>query len=114
MFKTIGQFFKNNFKWEPIIENPLGRTTPGIKFSLNSKREKMISRVNEVILNKSPNTTKIKKDSSFTLDLGFDSLDFVEVIMCIEEEFSIELPDEETEKVITVGDIYDLVEKYVE
>ncbi|MCP4653135.1 MAG: acyl carrier protein [Candidatus Omnitrophica bacterium] len=46
---------------------------------------------------------EIKLDSSFTDDLGADSLDTVEVVMALEEEFSIEIPDEDAEKIATVG-----------
>ncbi len=44
-------------------------------------------------------------------DLGADSLDAVELVMAIEEEFGIEVPDEEAEKLGSVGDIIDYVEK---
>lgn len=46
---------------------------------------------------------EIKPDSSFTDDLGADSLDTVEVVMALEEEFGIEIPDEDAEKITTVG-----------
>ena len=44
-------------------------------------------------------------ESNFIDDLGADSLDLVELIMGIEEEFNIEIPDGEAEKVVTVGDV---------
>ena len=47
---------------------------------------------------------KITEDSSFVDDLGADSLDIVELIMAFEEEFDIEIPDEDAEKIKTVGD----------
>jgi len=47
---------------------------------------------------------KITEDSSFIDDLGADSLDIVELIMAFEEEFDIEIPDEDAEKMKTVGD----------
>ena len=43
-------------------------------------------------------------DSSFVDDLGADSLDVVELIMALEQEFNIEIPDEDAEKIITVND----------
>ena len=46
----------------------------------------------------------IKMDTSFTDDLGADSLDLVELIMALEEEFDIEMPDGEIENINTVGD----------
>jgi acyl carrier protein len=47
--------------------------------------------------------TKIVPEASFTEDLGADSLDIVELVMALEEEFGIEIPDEEAEKIDTVG-----------
>ncbi|MCC7006084.1 MAG: acyl carrier protein [Ottowia sp.] len=44
----------------------------------------------------------IKNESSFTDDLGADSLDTVELVMALEEEFNMEIPDEEAEKISTV------------
>lgn len=47
---------------------------------------------------------EIKLESSFIDDLGADSLDTVEVVMALEEEFGIEIPDEDAEKITTVGE----------
>ena len=47
---------------------------------------------------------EIKPESSFIDDLGADSLDTVEVVMALEEEFGIEIPDEDAEKMAAVGD----------
>ncbi|MFT6835129.1 MAG: acyl carrier protein [Francisellaceae bacterium] len=47
----------------------------------------------------------VKPESSFIDDLGADSLDTVELVMALEEEFEIEIPDEEAEKIKTVQDI---------
>ncbi len=53
---------------------------------------------------------EIKPESSFIDDLGADSLDTVEVVMALEEEFGIEIPDEDAEKITTVGQAV----KYIE
>jgi len=47
---------------------------------------------------------EVKPEASFVEDLGADSLDTVELIMAFEEEFGIEIPDDEAEKIKTVGD----------
>jgi len=47
----------------------------------------------------------VKPEASFTEDLGADSLDIVELVMKMEEEFGIEIPDEEAEKIKTVNDV---------
>ena len=54
--------------------------------------------------------SKIQSDSKFIDDLGADSLDTVELVMAFEEEFSIEVPDEEAEKLQTVGDVTRYIE----
>ncbi|HDP80353.1 MAG TPA: acyl carrier protein [Spirochaetes bacterium] len=46
----------------------------------------------------------VTPEASFVDDLGADSLDTVELVMALEEEFGIEIPDEDAEKLITVGD----------
>ena len=48
--------------------------------------------------------SKITENSSFVDDLGADSLDIVELIMAFEEEFDIEIPDEDAERMKTIGD----------
>lgn len=53
---------------------------------------------------------EIKPESSFVEDLGADSLDTVELVMALEEEFGIEIPDEDAEKMTTVGEAV----KYIE
>nr|CAC08813.1 putative acyl carrier protein [Diutina rugosa] len=53
--------------------------------------------------------SKITLDASFTTDLHLDSLDVAEVVMQLEEEFSIEIPDEEIDEITTVGGAVDYV-----
>ncbi|RUM41662.1 MAG: acyl carrier protein [Desulfobulbus sp.] len=54
---------------------------------------------------------KVVTGASFVDDLGADSLDLVELIMAMEEEFDVEIPDEEAEKIATVQDAIDFVSK---
>ena len=52
----------------------------------------------------------VKPEASFVEDLGADSLDTVELVMALEEEFDIEIPDEEAEKITTVQSAIDYVQ----
>jgi acyl carrier protein len=54
---------------------------------------------------------KVVPGASFVDDLGADSLDLVELIMAMEEEFEVEIPDEEAEKIVTVQHAIDFVNK---
>ena len=58
--------------------------------------------------------TAVTLDASFIDDLGADSLDIVELVMAIEEEFDIEIPDSDAEKVVTVGDVVDYIKENVQ
>ncbi|HRQ04476.1 MULTISPECIES: acyl carrier protein [Nitrosomonas] len=55
------------------------------------------------------NEAEIKNESSFVNDLGADSLDTVELVMALEEEFECEIPDEQAEKINTVQEAIDYV-----
>lgn len=55
--------------------------------------------------------SKITENSSFLDDLGADSLDIIEMIMIFEEEFNIEIPDKDMEKIKTVGDMIKYLDK---
>ena len=56
---------------------------------------------------------KIVPSASFTEDLGADSLDIVELVMALEEEFEIEIPDEAAEKILTVQEVVDYIKDTV-
>ena len=55
------------------------------------------------------NESEVKSDSSFVNDLGADSLDTVELVMALEEEFECEIPDEDAENITTVQQALDYV-----
>ena len=57
--------------------------------------------------------TEVTMESTFVDDLGADSLDVFQIIMGIEEEFDIEIPNEEAEKIVTVGDAVEQIKKAV-
>lgn len=56
------------------------------------------------------NADQVTAEAKFIEDLGADSLDTVELVMALEEEFGSEIPDEEAEKLTTVGDVYRYIE----
>lgn len=58
--------------------------------------------------------SEITPDASFVDDLNADSLDLVELIMTLEEEFSIKISDEDAERIQTVGDALDYLKEHVE
>ncbi|HUT65033.1 MAG TPA: acyl carrier protein [Spirochaetota bacterium] len=54
----------------------------------------------------------VTENASFIDDLGADSLDTVELVMALEEEFALEIPDEEAEKIVSVGDAVKYIESH--
>lgn len=58
--------------------------------------------------------SKVTRSASFVDDLNADSLDLVEMVMSLEEEFKIEISDEDAEKIHTVGDALEYVQEHVE
>ena len=69
------------------------------------KKEEMLARLKEIIIDRlDVEEDQIVPEASFVEDLGADSLDIVELIMGVEEEFGIEIPDEDAEKLTSVGE----------
>jgi acyl carrier protein len=67
--------------------------------------ENIEAKVKEIIINElGVEPEKVTPEASFVEDLGADSLDTVELVMAFEEEFGIEIPDEDAEQMQTVGD----------
>ena len=70
------------------------------------------ARVKDIIINElGVEAEKVTSAASFVEDLGADSLDTVELVMAFEEEFGIEIPDEDAEKMQTVGDAVEYIKK---
>ena len=68
--------------------------------------EEVLQKITKVIVEKLGVTEdKVKPEAAFAEDLGADSLDQVELVMALEDEFDIEIPDEEAEKLKKVGDV---------
>ncbi|MEM1083858.1 MAG: acyl carrier protein [Verrucomicrobiota bacterium] len=69
-------------------------------------------RVKDIIVDQlGVNADQVNPEAKFIEDLGADSLDTVELVMAFEEEFEIEVPDEEAEKLTSVGDVITYVNK---
>ena len=74
------------------------------------ENEEVFEKVKEIIveqLNAPENTVTL--EASFIDDLGADSLDIVELIMALEEEFDMEIPDADAEKIVTVNDVVEYI-----
>jgi len=70
------------------------------------------SKVKDIIVEQlGVNADQVTPEAKFIEDLGADSLDTVELIMALEEEFSIEVPDEEAEKLASVNDVIKYIEE---
>ncbi|MGE5653640.1 MAG: acyl carrier protein [Bacillota bacterium] len=55
---------------------------------------------------------KVTMEASFKSDLGADSLDLVELVMALEEEYGLEIPDEDAEKIVTVTDAVEYIKRH--
>ncbi len=76
--------------------------------------EEIFEKVKKIIVEQlGASESSITTEASFIDDLGADSLDIVELIMALEEEFDIEIPDSDAEKVATVGDVVDYIKEHV-
>ena len=76
--------------------------------------EEIFDKVKEIIVEQlGVADTSVTLEASFIDDLGADSLDIVELIMALEEEFDIEIPDADAEKVVSVGDVVDYIKDHI-
>lgn len=80
----------------------------------NNKKESPEERIKKIVIEQlGVNESQVTKEAHFIDDLGADSLDTVELVMALEEEFEGEIPDEEAEKLTTVGSAVDYIEKMI-
>ncbi|GAA5494118.1 acyl carrier protein [Rubritalea squalenifaciens DSM 18772] len=84
-------------------------TNNQLKILMSDSIEQKVKDIVVEQLNVTPD--QVKPEAKFIDDLGADSLDTVELVMAFEEEFGIEVPDEEAEKLQSVGDVISYVEK---
>ena len=78
-------------------------------------KDNIFERVQEIVVQQlGVDKTQVTLDANFASDLGADSLDTVELVMAIEEEFSIEIPDEDAEKIATLDQAIQFIQKAVD
>lgn len=74
--------------------------------------EEVFEKVKEIIVEQlGVEEASVTLEASFIDDLGADSLDIVELVMALEEEFDIEIPDADAEKVVTVNDVVEYIKE---
>jgi acyl carrier protein len=73
----------------------------------------ILERVTKIVVDRlGVDEEEVKTEASFKEDLGADSLDVVELVMELEDEFDLEISDEDAEKIATVGDVVDYIKSH--
>jgi len=85
------------------------------QFKKNKTMSQIEEKVKAIIVDKlGVNENEVIPEASFTNDLGADSLDTVELIMEFEKEFNLSIPDEDAEKITTVGEAIDYINQHIQ
>ena len=96
-------FYESNTKADNIFMIPVWKGVTGVVFE----------KVKEIVVEQlGVEEDEVTLEASFIDDLGADSLDIVELIMALEEEFDLEIPDKEAEKISTVGDAVEYIKSH--
>ena len=103
----VKNYFEFSFKKKYII-------LPN-QFKKNKAMSQIEEKVKAIIVDKlGINENEVIPEASFTNDLGADSLDTVELIMEFEKEFNLSIPDEDAEKITTVGEAIDYINQHIQ
>src|SRR5215467_844438 len=95
-----------------MVHNPKRLLFLNRKEELIVDKEKIQERVIQIVCdNLGVNKEQVSRSTSFTEDVGADSLDIVELVMELEEEFEITIPDDQAEKIKTVGEAIEYIER---
>lgn len=79
------------------------------------EREELLKKIKAIVADKlSISEDQVTEEASFIDDLGADSLDTVELVMALEDEFDLDIPDEDAEKMTTVGKAIDYVLNFLQ
>ncbi len=85
-------------------------TSGSVSGNASPSSKDIVDRVKKIVSDQlGKSTDEIQSDSSFVEDLGADSLDTVELVMALEEEFDLEIADEDAEKISTVNEAVDYI-----
>jgi acyl carrier protein len=81
--------------------------------SMSMSKEDILAKLKPIIAEQlGVDESEVKEDASFTEDLNADSLDLVELIMSLEEQFKLQISDEDAEKITTVGEAVDYISEH--
>ncbi len=76
-------------------------------------KEEIFEKLKKIIVDQlGVNEENVKEEATFVDDLSADSLDIVELVMNIEEEFEMEIPDGDADKIVTVGDVVEYIKEH--
>jgi acyl carrier protein len=80
---------------------------------MSTSKEDILAKLKPIIAEQlGVDESEVKEDASFTEDLNADSLDLVELIMSLEEQFKLQISDEDAEKITTVGEAVDYISEH--
>ena len=98
-YKTPSSSITSNFKFQTVNNTPVLRFTSNFALTPEQIQERVINVVKNF---EKVDPEKVNPDAHFVNDLGLDSLDTVELVLAVEDEFSIEIPDEAADEISSI------------